>query len=45
MSLIRGAGGIFEVRVDGAVVSKKTLAGFPENDAIIEAVGAATSAQ
>lgn len=39
--LVKGSGGIFEVAVDGKIVAKKTLAGFPLPDEIVEAVRAA----
>ena len=39
--LIKGRGGIFEVKVDGQVVAKKTYDGFPTNEQIVEAVRAA----
>lgn len=37
--LIRGSGGIFEVKVDGNVVAKKTILGFPEEEEIVRSVG------
>ncbi|MEO0603497.1 MAG: Rdx family protein [Myxococcota bacterium] len=41
--LVKGSGGIFEVQVDGDVVAKKTREhGFPEDDAVVDAVRAAT---
>ncbi len=40
-TLIPGSRGIFEVAVDGQVVAKKTLDGFPEPEACVEAVRAA----
>ena len=36
--LIKGSGGVFDVAVDGAVVAKKSLAGFPTEDAVVAAV-------
>jgi selenoprotein W-related protein len=39
-TLIKGAGGVFQVAVDGEVVARKTLDGFPTEDAIIDAVRA-----
>lgn len=39
--LIKGSGGIFEVAVDGIVVSKKTFFGFPSEDDITQTVGKA----
>lgn len=39
--LIRGSGGIFEVKVDGKVVAKKTIFGFPEEAEIVNRVGKA----
>lgn len=39
--MIKGHGGIFEVRVNNAVVSKKTMWGFPSEDEIVHAVAAA----
>lgn len=36
--MIRGSGGIFEVAVDGQVVSKKGLGGFPSEKEIVDAV-------
>jgi selenoprotein W-related protein len=43
VELIKGRGGIFEVAVDGTVVVKKTLSGFPDEAAIVAAVRAATT--
>lgn len=42
--LVRGSGGIFEVAVDGKVVAKKTLDGFPSPEEIVAAVRAALPA-
>ena len=39
--LIPGSGGIFEVAVNGKVVAKKDLAGFPSEQDVVKAVGAA----
>ena len=39
--LVPGTGGIFEVRVDDAVVAKRSIAGFPETKEIVDAVAAA----
>jgi selenoprotein W-related protein len=39
--LVPGSGGIFEVAVDGKVVSKKGLMGFPSEQDVVNAVGAA----
>jgi selenoprotein W-related protein len=39
--LVPGTGGIFEVRVDEAVVAKRSIAGFPDTKEIIDAVAAA----
>jgi len=39
--LIKGSGGIFEVAVDGKVVSKKSLGVFPTEKDVVDAVGAA----
>ena len=39
--LVPGSGGIFEVAVDGKVVAKKGLTGFPSEDEVVKAVGAA----
>ena len=36
--LIKGSGGIFEVAVEGQVVSKKALSGFPSEKEIVDAV-------
>lgn len=36
-----GSGGIFEVSVNGRVVAKKSLLGFPSEGEIVEAVGKA----
>lgn len=36
--MIKGFGGIFEIAVDGVVVSKKGLAGFPSEKEIVDAV-------
>jgi len=38
VTLVRGGGGIFEVRVDGRLVTKKTLDGFPSDDDCVAAV-------
>lgn len=35
---MRGGRGIFEVKVDGIVVAKKTLDGFPSEEEIVAAV-------
>lgn len=40
-ALVRGSGGIFEVSVDGNVVAKKTLDGFPSAEDVLAAVRAA----
>jgi len=40
-TLIKGGGGMFEVAVDGAVVAKKTLSGFPKDRDVVEKVRAA----
>lgn len=37
-TMIKGHNGIFEVRVNGAVVAKKTFDGFPDEHAIVRAV-------
>ncbi len=42
--LIAGSGGIFEVAVDGAVVSAKTLGGFPSEPDVVDAVKKALGA-
>jgi predicted Rdx family selenoprotein len=39
--LIKGSGGIFEVAVDGKVVSKKSLGVFPTEHDVVAAVEAA----
>ena len=39
--LVPGSGGIFEVAVDGKVVAEKGLAGFPTEQDVVKAVGAA----
>ena len=39
--LVPGSGGIFEVAVDGRVVAKKGLTGFPSEQDVVKAVGAA----
>jgi selenoprotein W-related protein len=36
-----GSGGIFQVAVNGRVVAKKSLLGFPSEAEIVEAVGKA----
>lgn len=36
--LIPGSGGIFEVAVDGQVVSRKGRSGFPTEDEVVTAV-------
>lgn len=40
-TLTPGRNGIFEVRVNGTVVAKKTLDGFPDDTDVVRAVGAA----
>ena len=40
-ALIQGSGGIFEVAVDGRVVSQRQLGNFPEEDEVVKAVAAA----
>jgi hypothetical protein len=44
IELVRGSGGIFLVEVDGNVVARKTLDGFPSEDEVVAAVGAALPA-
>ena len=39
--LVPGSGGIFEVAVDGKVVARKGLTGFPSEQEVVQAVGAA----
>jgi selenoprotein W-related protein len=39
--MIKGSGGIFEVAVDGRVVSKKSLGQFPSERDVVDAVGKA----
>lgn len=39
--MVKGSGGIFEVAVDGKVVSKKELGRFPSEQDVVEAVGKA----
>lgn len=39
--LLRGHGGVFEVRVGDALVAKKTFDGFPTEDEIVRAVAGA----
>ncbi len=41
--MVKGSGGIFEVAVDGKVVSKKSLGMFPSERDILDAVGKALS--
>lgn len=36
--LEQGSGGIFEVKVDGRVVAKKTFLGFPEESEMVRRV-------
>jgi len=38
---VAGSGGIFEVAVDGKVVAKKGIGGFPTEKEVVKAVGAA----
>ena len=38
VELIKGSGGIFEVAVDGEVVARKGLSGFPTEQQVVEAV-------
>jgi selenoprotein W-related protein len=40
--LVVGSSGIFEVAVDGRVVAKRGLIGFPSEQEIVKAVAAAT---
>ncbi len=40
--LVVGSSGIFEVAVDGRVVAKRNLIGFPSEQEIVKAVAAAT---
>jgi len=40
-TLVKGHSGIFEVAVDGRVVASKGLAGFPTDEAVVEAVAKA----
>jgi selenoprotein W-related protein len=42
--LIQGSGGIFEVAVDGHVVARKSLGGFPSEKDVVDAVSKATGA-
>jgi predicted Rdx family selenoprotein len=37
-TLILGGGGIFEVAIEGEVVARKDLSGFPDEDAVIQQV-------
>ena len=39
--LVSGSGGIFVVAVDGKVVAEKGLTGFPSEQEVVKAVGAA----
>jgi len=39
--LLKGHGGVFEVRVGDALVAKKTFDGFPTEDEIVRAVAGA----
>ena len=39
--LIPGSGGIFEVAVQGKVVAKKSMEGFPTEEDVVKAVGSA----
>ena len=41
VELVRGARGIFDVSVDGIVVARKTMSGFPTDDDCLQAVGKA----
>lgn len=41
VELVKGHGGIFEVKVDGAVVAKKTWSGFPSDEEIVQSVARA----
>lgn len=43
--LVRGGGGIFKVSVDGTLVARKTLDGFPTPEACLEAVRVALAAE
>lgn len=38
VELVRGGRGAFIVRVDGDVVIQKTIDGFPDDDACVQAV-------
>jgi len=39
--LVKGSGGIFEVSVDGKVVAKKGMIGFPSEIEVVDAVAKA----
>lgn len=39
--LLKGSGGIFEVAVDGRVVTKKALGKFPDEKEVVDAVSKA----
>jgi selenoprotein W-related protein len=41
VQLIRGARGVFDVKVDGALVASKQSGGFPGDDEVVAAVRAA----
>lgn len=41
---MKGSGGIFEIAVDGVVVSKKALSGFPSEKEVVDAVSKVISA-
>lgn len=41
VQLLRGSNGIFEVAVDGKVVAAKDRTGFPSEQTVVSAVGAA----
>ena len=43
VELVKGHSGIFEVAVDGIVVSQKTLSGFPDDHTVLHAVREACS--
>jgi predicted Rdx family selenoprotein len=44
VELLKGSGGIFEVAVDGRVVSKKDLGKFPSEQDVVDAVSKALGA-
>lgn len=37
-TLVKGSGGIFTIAVNGTIVARKTLSGFPDDEEILRSV-------